>query len=75
MMPWPHFSPPKITPTDEHFLPQLAKIDEVEQSVAELERTVGMLDNFTRGLEEKYVKVAQQRREATRLAAKAGDQK
>ena len=57
--------------SDDEFLPQVAKINDVEKNVAELEQTVLMLDDFTKRLEEKFRKVAAQRREAARIAKAA----
>jgi biogenesis of lysosome-related organelles complex 1 subunit 2 len=46
------------------FEPYLKKIDEIDANVNELEHTVQLLDDYTRRLEEKFKKLALQRKEA-----------
>eukprot|EP01116_Phalansterium_solitarium_P010063 TRINITY_DN24474_c0_g1_i1.p1 TRINITY_DN24474_c0_g1~~TRINITY_DN24474_c0_g1_i1.p1 ORF type:complete len:151 (-),score=35.36 TRINITY_DN24474_c0_g1_i1:101-520(-) len=45
------------------FEPYLRKIEEIDNNVGELERTVGLLDDYTKRLEEKFKKLAAQKRE------------
>jgi len=47
----------------QEFQPYLEKIDQIDSSVTELEHSVQMLDDYTKRLEEKFKKVALQRKE------------
>lgn len=48
---------------DAEFEPYLKKIEEIDGNVNELEHTVQLLDEYTRRLEEKFKKLALQRKE------------